>query len=117
MKASNITKEDFVSYFKQIFENDEINKIGFDTKKDCIMLQNIGIDFSKIYFDIYVAACLLDLNNNKSNIKNLILEYTGIKVEENVEKNEQLTFDLGFGTAEKEEKTGSYRLMCTEFQF
>ena len=109
---SNITKEEFVSYFKQIFENDEINKIGFDTKKDCIMLKNIGIDFFKIYFDIYVAACVLDLNNNKSNIKNIVLDYTGIKVEENVEKNEQLTFDLGFGTAEKEEKTDYYNSLC-----
>ena len=109
---SVLTKDVFVKCFKDIFENKEINKIGFDTKRDYIMLKNIGIDFEEIYFDILIAACLIELNNNKLSLETMILEYTGIKVEQNFQKNQQLTFDLGFGISQYEEENDEENQLC-----
>jgi DNA polymerase-1 len=45
---------------KDIFESDEIHKIGHDIKSDIQILKRCGIDARGIVFDIMIAAYLLD---------------------------------------------------------
>ncbi len=99
-----MSKEIFNKYFKQIFESADIQKIGYDLKRDYIMLNKMGIEYNNLYFDILIAAFLIEPNNSKCSLEDLIHEYTGLKVENNSVENEQITFDLGFGSAEEEKQ-------------
>lgn len=100
-----LSKEIFENYIKEIFENKEIKKIGYDMRKDYIMLKKIGVEFENMFFDILVAAFLIEPANNISSIEELIHEYTGISIETNTSQNEQITFDLGFGTQNNWDKS------------
>ena len=42
----------FVSKFKEIFENPEIEKVGFDIKKLIVLLSRIGINLEENYQDL-----------------------------------------------------------------
>lgn len=103
-----LSKDKFITYFKTIFEDIQIHKIGFDMKKDYIMLKKIGINFSDMFFDIYLAACLIDLNNSKCSLETIIHEYTGITAEADKQENQQIEFDLGFGTTQSDTQNEEY---------
>lgn len=50
----------FVSKFKEIFENPEIEKIGFDIKKLIVLLSRIGINLEENYQDLMIMAYLIN---------------------------------------------------------
>lgn len=50
----------FVSKFKEIFENPEIEKVGFDIKKLIVLLSRIGINLEENYQDLMIMAYLIN---------------------------------------------------------
>ncbi len=53
-------KDLFVSKFKGIFENQEIQKIGFDLKKQYVQLNKLGIELSDNYIDLMLVSYLIN---------------------------------------------------------
>jgi len=103
VQENNISKE-----LKEIFEDEVIKKISINMTKPYILLHQIGITLKGIEYDIGIAAYILDPNNNKIEIENLINQYLEIDVndkkEEKQEKQEQINlFDSLDTTANQEE--------------
>ncbi|MBE5821834.1 MAG: DNA polymerase I [Clostridiales bacterium] len=99
-----LSLEDFKKYFQEIFENKDIEKIGYDVKKDYIMLRKIGIELNNILFDILIAKYLVDSSNKQYSIKDMLLEYFDINMKEEKGNDRQLSFNLCGGNAVKEDK-------------
>lgn len=97
IKKEHLSTDDFEKYFKDIFENNNIQKIGYDLKKDYIMLKGIDIQLNNIFFDILIAKYLVDSSNKQYSIKDMLLEYFDISMKEEKGKQRQLTFNLGGG--------------------
>ena len=55
-----------IQLFKNIFENKEIKKIGYKQKEDYILLKENGINLSGIYYDIEIAAYIINPTDNKT---------------------------------------------------
>lgn len=55
-----ITAKELKKYLRPIFEESQILKIGYDLKNVCALLENIGIYFAGPFFDLMVAAYLLE---------------------------------------------------------
>lgn len=72
---------------KEIFESEEISKIGIDLSKTYILLKQEGIKLKGIKFDSSIAAYILNPTNNKLKIENLAEEYLDIDVNETLEEN------------------------------
>ncbi len=71
-----------IQELKEIFENEEISKIGIDLSKTYILLKQEGINLRGIKFDISIAAYILNPTNNKLKIENLAEQYLEIDVNE-----------------------------------
>ena len=52
--------ENFVNQLKLIFENEEIEKYGYDLSEDYILLKQIGITMKNIVYDVKIAAYILN---------------------------------------------------------
>ena len=104
----------FKEYIKEIFENEEILKCGFSVKKDIILLKQEEIECKNIYFDIAIAAYLLNSNSNNYHLKILATQYLGIDIEQNINKQEvQNTQTSLFDTIEKkEEESNESQINC-----
>ena len=73
--------------FKDIFEDEEVSKIGIDLGKVYILLKQEKINLKGIKFDIAIAAYILNPTNNKLKIEDLAEQYLEIDVKEVLEKN------------------------------
>ena len=111
------SEDNEIKKWKEIFENDEIKKIGIDLSKVYILLHQEEITLEGIYYDISIAAYILNSTNNKLNIENLIEQYLEIDCseigEENNKKEQQINlFDNieNPKTEEKEEQKEKYKL-------
>ena len=72
---------------KEIWENEEIYKIGIDLSRIYILLKQEGINLKGIKFDSSIAAYILNPTNNKLKIENLAEEYLEIDVNEVLEED------------------------------
>ena len=81
-ESSYLTIKDNIDDFKEIFENEEIKKIGINLSKVYILLKQEGINLKGINYDIGIASYILNPTNNKLNIDNLIMEYLEIDANE-----------------------------------
>lgn len=99
-KEENIIKKDIVSisiiiqnevYYidnkdiikenlKCIFENIEIQKIGYKLKQDYILLKQIGVDLNGFSYDIEIAGYIIDSIKNKYDIETLALRYLNLEL-------------------------------------
>ncbi len=84
-------KEEFLSIFKEIFENENIEKIGYKQKVDYILLKQIGINITNLKFDAEIAGYILNSNNSKYTIEELSLNYLDIDINEYLENNGKKT--------------------------
>ncbi len=80
---------------KEIFESEEIIKVGYKQKQDYILLKEVGIKPERLMFDIEIAGYLLNSNISKYTIEYLAQEYLQIDIadyldEKKEEKTEQL---------------------------
>lgn len=74
-------KELFISYFKTIFESEEIKKYGYNLNEDYVLLKQLGISLDGIYFDTEVAAYVLNPTNNHYSIEELTMQYLNIDIQ------------------------------------
>ena len=85
VKTSN---ENFVKYFKEIFENEEIKKYGFKLNEDYVLLKELGIKPNNIYYDAEIAAYVIN-PGNKYTLNDLAGEYLSIDINEFIEKQSE----------------------------
>lgn len=97
--------QEFVDSFKDIFEDEKIDLIGYELSRDYILLKQIGITLNNLSFDIKIAAYLLNPNSSKYLLDSLSLAYANIDIpqylQENGVKEEKQQLNL-FETAETE---------------
>lgn len=67
-----------IQFFKEIFENTEILKIGYKQKEDYILLKQAKINAKNLMFDIELAGYILNSTINKYTIEYLSNEYLRI---------------------------------------
>ena len=70
----NIEEND-VSKLKDVFENPEIKKYGYNLKNDCLILKPYEINLTGLYFDIAIAEYLIDSTSSNYEIKDIALKY------------------------------------------
>lgn len=92
-----LKEEELTKYFKDIFEDIEIKKYGYNISEDYVLLKELGIEINNIYYDVKIAAYDLNPTNSNFTIENVSNQYLGIdtseylgKFEEDNKKNKQL---------------------------
>lgn len=87
---------------KEIFENENILKVGYDEKKDYILLKQDGIQAKNMMYDVKIAGYLLNSNSNQYKIKDLAFNYLNLDIDSfsnEKEESQESLFD-----EKKEEK-------------
>jgi len=79
----SINENDIID-LKDIFENEKIEKYGYEMKQDCLILLRYGIKLKSIEFDSYIAKYLIEPSTKKYLLSNSVMEYftTSITTEE-----------------------------------
>ena len=80
-----------LNFFKELFENNEIKKIGIKQKEDYILLKQIGINIENMYYDVEIAAYIIDSIQNKFEINEIIKQYLGININDLAQNKVQNT--------------------------
>src|SRR5680860_1198835 len=71
-------EKNFSNQIKSILENEKIKKIGYNLKLNFRILKTINIELKGIYFDILIAAYLLNPGNRRYQMENLIFTEFGV---------------------------------------
>ncbi len=79
------TNEEFISYFKTIFENENIQKYSYRLNETYVLSMQNGICLKGIKFDTEIAAYLLNPNNGKYKLDELANQYLNIDISEYLE--------------------------------
>lgn len=80
-KVYYINREDYIkTYLGDIFEDMEIQKIGYKLKQDYILLKQIGIELKNFYYDIEIAGYIIDSIKNKYDIETMSLRYLNLEL-------------------------------------
>ena len=86
IRINNFDK--FSSVFKEIFENNKIDKIGYSMNEDYVFLMENNIHLKNIVYDAEIAG--YDLNpTGKPTMQNLASEYLNIDIDEYIENNSE----------------------------
>lgn len=75
---------------KDIFEDDNIKKIGYKQKTDYILLKEQNIELNNVYFDVEISGYLLDSNIGKYTLEGLSEKYLNININ-NISKSSNNT--------------------------
>ena len=86
IKINNIDK--FISIFKSIFEDENIDIVGYNLNEDYVILRQMGITVKKLSFDAEIAAYILN-PTNKYKLEEIILEYLDIDIDSFTENDER----------------------------
>lgn len=78
-----------IQMFKDIFEDINIKKIGYKQKIDYILLKECGINATEFYYDIEIAAYIINPIENKYNIEKLAIDYLKLDINEYNNKEEK----------------------------
>ena len=99
--------------FKSIFEDTEIAKVGYELKKDYILLKQLGITMENLKFDAKIAAYIINAVSNAYKISDIATEYLELDISmlgndsdknEDEEAKQESLFDMMSVSEEKEEK-------------
>lgn len=85
---------DFENYYndiKELIENKEILKIGYEQKIDYIILKELGLEPSNFMFDIRIAGYLLNSVSNMYSLEDLSRLYLNIDISDFFAKTEEDT--------------------------
>ena len=85
----SLLEEDKIKLFKGIFEDNNIKKIGYKQKIDYILLKEKGINVSNFYYDIELAAYILNPTESKYNLEKLAIDYLKLDINEYNKKEEK----------------------------
>ena len=91
-----------IKLFKEIFENNEIRKIGYRQKIDYIALKEAGINPSGFKYDTEIAAYILNPTENKYDLEKLSIDYLTLNIAE-TSTSQELQINL-FDEHEEENK-------------
>ena len=113
-EISYIDINENIQNFKEIFEDEEIKKIGIELSKLYILLNQEGITLKGIDYDISIASYILNPTDNKLGIDNLIQRYLEIDLMEFESSNNSNTqmnlFDTMESNNENESQKEKYML-------
>ena len=79
------TNGEFISYFKTVFENENIQKYSYRLNETYVLLMQNGIYLKGIKFDTEIAAYLLNPSNGKYKLDELANQYLSIDIPEYLE--------------------------------
>ena len=84
LSENHILAKNTLEKFKEVFENENINKIGQNIKYDMMILQNYGIEVKGKIFDPMIAHYLLqpELRHNMDYMAEILLDYKTIHFDE-----------------------------------
>ncbi|MBR2240557.1 MAG: DNA polymerase I [Clostridia bacterium] len=82
--------EMFINQFREIFEDIDIDKIGFSMNEDYVLLKENNVKLSNIVYDAEIAGYVLN-PTGKPTMQNLASEYLNIDIEEFVANNSDST--------------------------
>ena len=74
------TEKEFEDFLKRVFENKDIEKIGYELSNVYILLKQIGITMQNIKYDITVAAYIIDASIGKYQIDGIVDQYLNLNV-------------------------------------
>ena len=107
------TQEGFFDFLKRIFENNEIEKIGYELSNVYIIMKQNGITINNMKYDITVGAYILDPSIGKYPIDGLIEQYLNLSVSSylaqngiNEDNSKQMTL---FDNTENQKEDISYK--------
>ncbi len=98
-----------INEFKEIFESEEISKIGYKLKETYVILKDLGIQLNNIKFDAEIAAYLLDPIANRYPIEALAKQYLEMDIDEYLtdlnirEENKQINLFESMMSAQESE--------------
>ena len=83
LSKNEMERDEILSIFKPLFENEHIEKIGQNIKYDLHILANYGIDLKGKFFDTMIAHYLLqaDMRHNMNVLAETYLNYSPVKIE------------------------------------
>ena len=77
-----------IQLFKEVFENKVIKKTSYKQKLDYILLKENNINPSGFYYDIEIAAYIINPIENKYNLEKLAIDYIKLDINEYNEKED-----------------------------
>ena len=105
-------KQPGIEFLKEIFEDDKIEKYGFEMNYTYIILKELGINPKNLKFDVSVAAYILNPTEGKYPINKLLEDYLNINEEKYLESKdvhmETKQISL-FDTVEKTKDVNMYK--------
>ena len=72
---------------KDIYEDNNIKKVGYKQKLDYILLKEENIEMNNIHFDVEISGYLLDSNTSKYTLEGLAEKYLNININNIVKNN------------------------------
>lgn len=84
-----LLEDNKIQKFKEIFEDKDIKKIGYKQKIDYILLKENKINATGFYYDIEIAAYIINPTENKYNIEKLAIDYLNLDINEYTNKEEK----------------------------
>lgn len=95
--------ENIKKHFKQVFESEEIKKIGYKLKQDYILLKREGIELRGFEYDAEIAGYVLDAIRNKYDLDTLALRYLNLEVSRYIKIEEKKPEQLDLFSMPQEE--------------
>ena len=86
-----LTIDDLKKFLEPVFKRSDILKIGYDLKTACVMLDECGIYLEEPFFDIMVAAYLLEPGAGKHTLSDIAGFYLGRNVDLRFQVCEQIS--------------------------
>ena len=85
-------------FIKEIFENENIEKYGYEQRNNYILLKQIGVEIKNLKYDVKIAGYILDMTKGKYILNDLIEQYLGLNIDDylnsqgvSIEKSKQIT--------------------------
>lgn len=76
----------FIKFFKEIFEDKNIEICGYELSRDYILLKQIGIEANNFTFDVKIAAYLLSPTTSKYTLEGIAEQYLEIDIQAYLEE-------------------------------
>lgn len=100
-------KEDFIAYWKEILEDENIKKYGYHLNEDTVLLKQMNIDLEGIWFDAEIAAYDINPANGHYSMEELAKQYLELDIDTYLEtvtgaKHEKETQMTLFSAQEQE---------------
>lgn len=70
----------YINKFKQVFEELNIAKIGYNLKQDIVYLNTVGIGFENPFFDVAIAAYILNPSRETYHICSIAHEFIDVDI-------------------------------------